>query len=293
VSKGGAANAAYPATVYLIYSDTMIGTLTAVRSTQTDANGDYSFCGLPVGQYLVKAALNLGAADYSTFVPTYYGNSLFWSFATEILLTQNLQQIDIWLIAGNNPGGPGFVGGFTNQGANKMPGPGDPVPNIQVMLLDMFDNPVQYMFSDENGRWDFTNVAYGTYKVYAEVLGIPTYPYIVTIGPQSEIHDYVEIIIEKLQVISGLENINMNLQSVNIYPNPTGGMLNVEMAFLKDSEIAVSIIDVTGKMVMEEAVHARAGNQTMHFDLSPQQPGVYFMRIAGKDNFKTYKVVKY
>src|SRR5690606_8095380 len=179
VAMGTPNSVAYPATVFLIYNDTAQGTLTSIRSVQTGPNGRYEFCNVPMGVYLVKAALSAGHPSYHNYMPTYYGNSLFWNYATSVALSQNQSQIDIWLIAGQNPGGPGFVGGYISQGANKTGSFGDPIAEVPVLLLDMFDNPVQYIYSDENGRWSFDDVAYGTYQVYAEYPGKETVPFIV------------------------------------------------------------------------------------------------------------------
>ncbi len=295
VTKGTATNPAYPATVYLIYSDTALGTLTAIRTTVTDQSGNYQFCTVPPGKYLVKAALNPTALGYSNYVPTYFGNSLFWSYATEILVNHNFQQIDIWLIAGSNPGGPGFVGGFVSQGANKMAGPGDPIEGVQVMLLDEFDNPVQYIYSDSAGKWDFSNVAYGTYKVYAEVLGIPTFPYWVTIGPDNETVDNISLIVESTQVISNVTAIPAfdPLSSVNVYPNPTHDELFIEMSVRDADDFNVIVTDVAGKTVVEEILQAVSGMQTFSINLSQQQSGIYLLNISGSSGMKVFKVVKY
>lgn len=44
---------------------------------------------------------------------------------------------------------------------------------------------------------------------------------------------------------------------------------------------------------MEETLRAMAGMQTHALDLSRSEAGVYLLRIAGKDDSRTFKVVKY
>jgi PKD repeat protein len=293
VFKGTPNSPAFPATVYLIYNDTALGTLTAIRYATTNAQGGYEFCNVPQGRYLVKAALTPNSPSFANYVPTYYGNSLFWNYATQVLLNQNAQQIDIWLIAGNNQGGPGFVGGFVNQGANKMQSPEDPLQDVQVMLLDMFDNPVQYIFSDADGKWSFSDVAYGTYKVWAEVAGKTTIPYIVTIGEQTPSLDNIQLYVETEQVISGIENQNILEQAgISLFPNPAKNEVFVSMNLQEAAEVNISLTDITGRIINSEPVNMNSGLQQHKIDISQYAAGIFFVKIEHKGFSKTLKVMK-
>jgi PKD repeat protein len=293
VFQGTPNSPAFPASVYLIYNDTALGTLTAIRFTTTNAQGGYEFCNVPQGRYLVKAALTPNSPVYANYVPTYYGNSLFWNYATQVLLTQNAQQIDIWLIAGNNQGGPGFVGGYVSQGANKM-SPGDMLKDVQVMLLDIFDNPVQYIFSDEEGRWTFDNVAYGTYQVYAEVPGKETIPYIVTIGDEQPSVDDIMLYVETEQVISSISEVqNIFTTGISVFPNPFSSKINVETDLKQDANITFSITDVAGKVVVQETTTIIAGTNIHTINLLDYTAGIYLLKIEHEGFSKVVKLVKY
>jgi PKD repeat protein len=295
ICKGIGSNPAFPAIVYLIYYDSTQGTLTAVGTTATTQNGEYRFCNVPHGRYLVKAALTPNSPDYHSFLPTYYGNSLFWNYAIPVILNQNRHGVDICLIAGNNPGGPGFVGGYVQHGANKMGSfVGDAVVGVQVMLLDLDDNPVQYTFSDDDGRFAFDDVAYGTYKVYAEVLDKATIPYIVTIGPENLEKDNIVLLVESTQVVSGLdEKFNTTIRSLRIYPNPLSDVAFVELNLTGNSEVKITVTDITGKMIVEEMLNGVSGEQIHRINISAQQAGIYLVRIAQGDVNKTIKLMKY
>ncbi len=294
VFKGTPNNAANPARVVLIYHDDVQGTLTAVQYATTGPNGGYEFCNVPNGKYLVKAFLTPNAPQYANYLPTYYGNSLFWSFATDILVTNNVQQIDIWLIAGNNPGGPGFVGGYVSQGANKMQAPGDALQDIQVMLLDMFDNPVQYIFTDEEGRWSFNNVAYGTYQVYAEVPGKETIPYIVTIGEQQVSVDNIMLYVETEQIISSVNGIdNIFNGGISVFPNPASRQLFVETNLKQQAEVNISISDIAGKNIFSETANIPSGTYTHSINIGEEKQGLYIMKIEYKGFSNIYKITKF
>jgi PKD repeat protein len=294
ICKGINSNPAFPATVYLIYYDSIQGTLTAVRATSTSQTGEYEFCNVPRGKYLVKAALTPNAPDYHNYMPTYYGNSLFWRYATSIILNQNRQQVDICLIAGNNPGGPGFVGGYVQQGANKTSNAaGDALVGVQVFLLDLNDNPIQFTFSDEDGRFTFDDVAYGTYKVYAEVLDKETFPYLVTIGPEEPDHDNIILLVESTKVISGVEEkANSVIRSLRVYPNPVNDRLNIELNLANRGDVNITVTDVTGRVIVEEILNGVSGNQTIHLNMLHQQSGFYIVNIIQGGVNKTVKLLK-
>jgi PKD repeat protein len=296
ICKGISSNIAFPAIVYLIYHDTTLGTLTAVRITTTTPSGEYSFCNVPYGKYLVKAALTPNEPDYFNYLPTYYGNSLFWNYAIKVVLNQNRSGVDICLIAGNNPGGPGFVGGYVQHGANKTGSlAGAAVVGVQVMLLDLDDNPVQFTFSDNDGRFAFHNVAYGTYKVYAEVLDKLTIPYIVTIQPEQTEKDNIILLVESAQVISSVDNkLNGNvLQSLHVYPNPVSDVVYVELNLNRNAEVKIIVTDMSGKTIVEEMLHGTTGGQIHRINLATQQAGIYMIRMMHDDFTKTVKVVKH
>lgn len=296
ICKGIGSNPAFPAIVYLIYYDSTQGSLTAVRTTTTSPNGEYGFCNIPHGRYLVKAALTPNAPDYHHYLPTYYGNSLFWNYAIQIILNQNRQGVDICLIAGNNPGGPGFVGGYVQYGANKTGSlVGEAVVGVQVMLLDSDDNPVQYIFSDDEGRFIFHNVAYGTYKVYAEILNKTTIPYYVTIGPEQTEKDNIILLVESTQVISGTEKLSDEvINMLRVYPNPAGTAVYVAIELAYPTTVHLSCSDITGKVLAEEVLEKTSGiTHIYRIDMSTQEAGVYFVRLVAPNTSRTIKVIKY
>ncbi|TSA49290.1 MAG: PKD domain-containing protein [Sphingobacteriales bacterium] len=155
------------ATVWLIQHDSAMGTLYAIDSVHiTPVNqGTYIFNNVAAGSYLVKVAADTQSANYTTLVPTYYGNVLFWNNAVTVLVCPSQSNVNISLTIGVNPGGPGFVGGLVSQGANRMMNFGDPMNHIEILVLNMNNTPVQYQYSASNGLYGFNNLGYGTYKI--------------------------------------------------------------------------------------------------------------------------------
>ena len=127
------------------------GTLTLVDTTSignSPAGGiSYFFDNVPAGSYLVKAALSENSIGYENYLPTYHGDVLFWDDATYVDVPYDFFSADIHLIPGENPGGPGFIGGLVIEGANftgfadTRDGEGDPIANVQVIFCLLYTSP--------------------------------------------------------------------------------------------------------------------------------------------------------
>ncbi|MDX2000847.1 MAG: PKD domain-containing protein [Chitinophagales bacterium] len=276
------------AMVYLISLDST--NLVLVRTSGVNAQGIYQFSNLASGQYLVKAALTPNDPDYSDYLPTYFGDELFWADATFITVGPDQTGQDIHLVQGSNPGGPGFVGGSIFNGANKS---GDPAADVQVMLLNMDNTPVQYTFTDAAGEFSFDNVGYGTYKVYAEVLGKPTYPNIVTVSAATEVVSDLRIIIEDESVISGVEALPSYVKSVSLFPNPAVNNAVLRIDAVQEGSVNYSLVNMLGQEIITGVQQLNIGRNELSLELTGKAAGIYFLSLQGDNgNMATIKISK-
>lgn len=267
--------------VYLISYDSQTNTLTAIDTAIVDSAGYFSFCQVPGGQYLVKAALTPNSVYYSNYLPTYYGNSLFWNYAQYVTASTVYPFITINLIAGNNPGGPGFVGGDVTQGANKTNGPGDPLESVQVMLLDMNDNPITYVYTDAQGQFSFPDIAYGTYKVYPEVTGINTIPAIVTIDGNTQSITDIHLYQGTTEISTGIASaITEELKASDIYPNPTANEAFITFELTKPADVNIRIYTTTGQLVSDQMTQLGEGIQKVEIKTDDLNGGIYFVQFT-------------
>lgn len=289
--------------VYLIEHDTVAATLTAIDSTYSSLNssgiGAYTFSGIPSGNYLVKAAVYSPASPiYPDFIPSYYsyflGGALFWSAATSIEIPSlnpafpPSYNYDIHLQQGINPGGPGFIGGLISQGANKTVG--DPMVNKEVILLNMNDIPVNYTFSDQNGAFHFSNLEYGTYKVYTEIFGLPTIPTIVHIDANTPMATDLGIQINSTGVTSIWDNAL--IQSISaVSPNPVKEEANITVKINEKAVVCTEIVNLIGQIVGSQSESCGAGTQEISIQTAHLVKGIYFVRILANGNLQ--KVAKF
>jgi hypothetical protein len=80
---------------------------------------------------------------------------------------------------------------------------------------------------------------------------------------------------------------------VNVYPNPTDGLLNVEIQATADYNTRLSVYDVLGKVVFEDAKDILKGLNTLQFNFATLAKGTYIIRFAdGAGKVHTTKFVK-
>ncbi|MDR1764058.1 MAG: T9SS type A sorting domain-containing protein [Dysgonamonadaceae bacterium] len=78
-------------------------------------------------------------------------------------------------------------------------------------------------------------------------------------------------------------------QEVRIFPNPTEGMLSVELPDFSDETAGeITIYDSAGKVVSRKASISRENS----FDISRQANGIYIMKIRIGDDVSTWKIIK-
>ncbi|MCB9231447.1 MAG: carboxypeptidase regulatory-like domain-containing protein [Bacteroidia bacterium] len=283
------------AEVFLIVYDTANGgTLTAVDTTTVSPQGTFVFSNVANGDYLVKAALLPSSSYYAGYLPTYFGNSLFWSGATTISVTANMSySASILLSAGNNPGGPGFVGGLVSQGANKTHGVGDPLDHVQVMVLDLTDAPVQYTYTNANGEFNFTNLAYGTYKIYIEEFGKVTTPYLVTLSAQNPGVTDLMFHVHSGSVALGANTLlHQTDRAIRVFPNPVKEAVYVGFELENAGEVSVQIMDLQGKILSTETGVFGPGKQQITLDCQSISAGVYFVKFIHEDQIQISKLLK-
>ena len=271
-----------PFKVYLISFNATDSSLTAIDSTTIyhDSLQNYSFCNVPNGTYYTKAALMSTSKKYSSYVPTYHNDALRWKTAVAITVNgADVTGANISMRSGTNSGGPGFIGGKITAGANKV---GDPISGIEVVLYDGGGNPVAYTYSDANGLYSFSNLAYGTYSIEADIPGKTDVPISVTLSASNQKPSKIDLIVNTKNIVgadlSGIEEAIMASKAM-VYPNPVSDKLRILTSIPTAQNGSVQIFDETGKMVSSTLQSLPAGQQTMEIDAASLHAGMYFVKI--------------
>lgn len=274
------------AKVYLIKLMTG-GFLDAIDSTTTDANGMYTFLNKPIDDYRIKVALKPSSPNYAINIPTYYNSALMWYNAQVITLFGNTYSKDVYMSYGANTAGSGFISGNVFLGSNKPTRSGN--ADVTIILIDQSNQQaIAYAKTDANGNYSFSNVPYGTYRVYGELLNRASIPdNIIVSNAQSSFTNknfvYNDNVIKPTNI--GL-SVSEQAQTIawSIYPNPANNQLTIRSSV----EAAIRIVDITGRQIQQVRVEK---DKALTLDCSQWQSGIYLVEQYSQGKKKTMKLV--
>jgi hypothetical protein len=268
--------------------DTM---LRAIDSTIVNSGGYYSFT-TTTSAYpsprRVKAALPSGHTYYSSAMPTYGDSALNWRSARVIL---NSGYYYINFKGGTNPGGPGFIGGRVVLGANKNVG--DPLEARILLLTDAAGNGQGYTYSDASGNFSFSNLAYGTYKVFGDAWGKDNPPLTITLFPgyQSVSNITFE---ENSQKFEGhIGNVGVatptGMSAISVYPNPARDFVTVDGLGLIKGDKTIILSSVTGNVIATKTVTA---DKATSMSLKALPAGMYMLQVQAAEGTASFKFIR-
>ena len=79
--------------------------------------------------------------------------------------------------------------------------------------------------------------------------------------------------------------------TLSAYPNPTAGMLNIEFNAVEKSNASVSVIDLSGRTIMNSSQTVTAGSNNLQLDLTNVAKGAYMIRVKANQFTQQIKVV--
>ena len=248
-----------------------------IDTTEFDEYGYYLFPQLAGGDYKVKTFPSLSSTHAGAYLPTYFGDALLWTKAQTIKLEETAWEYDISMIENTEYN----TGGGNIEGMVFVDGKTDVVENVAVILFNEVDNCLTYMRSDKDGSFFFTGLAYGTYKVLADVPGKYTYPSILTLSENNPTIGGIDIIVYNEDISFGIGNeVEEKLTGLgDPYPNPARTDVNIEFDLLESGQVHVFIINQGGQVVEKYSAHHHSGNNKVQFNTADLSAGMYRMMI--------------
>lgn len=119
-------------------------------------------------------------------------------------------------------------------------------------------------------------------------LGEGTFTYSVVVEDANGCLGLDDIVID-VQICSGVDHINGEQYSINVFPNPNQGVFNVMFTDLPNSESMMELMDVQGRIINTQRLNGNTGNVQLHF--SDLASGVYMLRVVGDDFTNTQRII--
>lgn len=283
VSNGNNFSPVQNADVYLVTLDPNTNTLFATDTVSIVPadSGNYQFNNVSPGFYTVKAALTPQDPDYSSNLPTYLGDELMWYDATAINVGQNNSGNNITLVAGNNPGGPGFIAGNIQNGANKTTAGAE---NATVIFMDENNGQavVGYTTTNVNGDYSMANLPYGTYRIRVDQMNYNGDDMLVTIGPGSEIQTGQNLTMTPAGATSTPEEALNAITELKLFPNPARSRAQLIFSTEIAEGYTLQVMNTTGARVLEQPVSASAGENSVELDIQAWPAGLYLVSLRSE-----------
>ncbi len=252
--------------------------------------GTYFFDNVPEGEYYLVASLTPQSPEFVNYFPTYYGDALFWFDATVIELGAAANPYDINLIPiSSYNAGDGNIGGTVTIGEGK----GNPANNVSVLLMDENENALTYKTTNEDGVFDFSDLAYGTYKLKVEIPGKNSEIATVVIDDENQGADIDFVVTSSIVVLTAVPGFERLTEAGEIYPNPVYGDASLELTLTESVDVTVSVYNQTGQIVSTGVQHLNSGRQLLKINSADLQEGVYYVNILSENGgVITRKLVK-
>ena len=271
------------ADVHLMTFDTIGYGLINVETTQVNDNGYYIFDGADFENcvYFVQAELTDQSAYFGDYIPTYHLDAINWEEAWPILPFPTGWTNDVYMVStSSSNSGNGIITGTVVSEVNR-----ELLSNVEILLLDQQEDPILYSRTNEEGMFDFSQLAYGTYVVYTEIVGIETIPFDVTLSEQNS-SSSVKIVVTNGQAILGIDDIHSAyIGSVDgIFPNPATEKAAFNISIKEPANIKIEILNQYGQSLYSDVLLLSTGKHKVDLPSLSLSQGYYLVRITANDN---------
>ncbi len=250
------------------------------------------------GNYMVKATLDPNSPAAADYLPTYHFNTVHWDEANLISLPSSGSGLyNIILDDGQNlTAGSGQINGTVTEGDGfTANGEGDrggtPRPNTSVLLFDENEQPITHTLTDDQGKYSFGSLPFGTYKLEVEIVGIEQVERWVTLSDNNPIANGNDFQVTENGIVLDLREILAG-SGLEIMPNPTTGILNLKLEASNNFKASFQLTRLDGTTVLVENQQVAKGNQRFSLDLSSLSAGFYILHVNTGNEVISAKVMK-
>ncbi|TAL67518.1 MAG: T9SS type A sorting domain-containing protein [Bacteroidetes bacterium] len=264
------------------------------RSVETDEQGNFSFNHLVVGEYIL-----LSIPFDRIYVPGYYKLDDFvvlkWRDATRIEVGDSIigepfivkhttrdSILGVAHIEGNITANTLSIG---KSGDHTQAG--EPLAGAFVYILNENGFVSDYVFSDNLGNFEMSELGAGTYTLVADKIGYYSLEQTITTDYDSKSNVSVNFAMTELPTEVSDETNNIN--DALIYPSPSNNKATLRFDASAGSS-KIILYGSNGMQLEEFDVQTVQGSNTFELNLGSQPNGAYFVRIINNNRIITIPV---
>ena len=175
--------------------------------------------------------------------------------------------------------GNASITGIINWGGAFKSG-GTPAANIEIALFSSTGAPIAYTFSNNDGTFEFNNLPYGEFSLHAEMTGKITETVVVNLSENSTAANINFVVTAAIITATGSDNLDtLKLVAGNLYPNPVGEVLYLELNASSSGTALVEVIDLQGRIIRSESQEMSGGSSRISIATGDLMKGMYLLRV--------------
>jgi len=93
-------------------------------------------------------------------------------------------------------------------------------------------------------------------------------------------------------VLTSNENLAQQENKVIVFPSPAKDFVNIGFVEMNGNNFSIEVYDVTGKLIQTENISLQINSRIFSLNISTLGDGVYFLKIVGRDETISKKIIK-
>ena len=269
--------------VMLFSMDTINYFVPFVSVSLLDSSGVYFFPMVPQGNFYIYAIPLVNG-----YLPTYYGDVLNWNDATVITLGTPNNPYDIHLVQGDSyVQGSGSIQGHLAQGDISQ----SMVDKVTMLLKNEHGKTIQHSPVNAAGDFNFSQLAYGTYYLYAELAGCESQTIKVVLSETTP-SIQVGLALSGHSILGTPESLP-SIDAGVVYPNPVNDYARIAMKLNNPADLTIELYNMSGQMISQIQKSCLAGETLVTIPTAGLNPGIFTLKIYTSEGLLiTRKLVK-
>ncbi len=266
----------------------------------TDNGGNFNILTIATRGYALAVPI---PADTSSYLPTYDSSAAVIQDAFLINFYENIGNATIVLIDAGQSGGSGEISGVVDSSSlpngrigityrTAAASTGPTIAGLKIVLLNASNQPVATTTTDANGRFQFTNLANGNYKLWVDGYGInnATAPVVTVNTASASSSTNLQFAVSgnslaRVGAVTGLTSTASALNAaISIYPNPASSSFTISVYGSQFTNFSYTLADEQGHQITK-------GQGNSSIDVTSIEPGFYILSIQTAEAVAYQKVI--